>query len=266
VSTVETTTAAETQAAPQTMGCALVTGASRGIGAATARALAADGWSVGINYSRDRDGAETVADSIEEGGGTAVALGADVADAAAADEMLARLTEKLGPVLVLVNNAGMTADNLSMRLSDEDWSRVLDVNLTGAFRLTRAALGPMMRQRFGRVINVSSVSGLRANPGQANYAASKAGLIAFTRTVAAEVARRGVTVNAVAPGLIETELTREFTGNGSDSHGSSSLLDAIPARRPGTPEEVAACIRFLASDQAAYVTGAVLPIDGGMSA
>jgi 3-oxoacyl-[acyl-carrier protein] reductase len=266
VSTVETTKAAETQAAPQTMGCALVTGASRGIGAATARALAADGWSVGINYSRDRDGAETVADSIEEGGGTAVALGADVADAAAADEMLARLTEKLGPVLVLVNNAGMTADNLSMRLSDEDWSRVLDVNLTGAFRLTRAALGPMMRQRFGRVINVSSVSGLRANPGQANYAASKAGLIAFTRTVAAEVARRGVTVNAVAPGLIETELTREFTGNGSDSHGSSSLLDAIPARRPGTPEEVAACIRFLASDQAAYVTGAVLPIDGGMSA
>jgi 3-oxoacyl-[acyl-carrier protein] reductase len=266
VSTVETTKAAETRAAPQTMGCALVTGASRGIGAATARALAADGWSVGINYSRDRDGAETVADSIEEGGGTAVALGADVADAAAADEMLARLTEKLGPVLVLVNNAGMTADNLSMRLSDEDWSRVLDVNLTGAFRLTRAALGPMMRQRFGRVINVSSVSGLRANPGQANYAASKAGLIAFTRTVAAEVARRGVTVNAVAPGLIETELTREFTGNGSDSHGSSSLLDAIPARRPGTPEEVAACIRFLASDQAAYVTGAVLPIDGGMSA
>ena len=266
MSTVETTRTAEKQAAPQTTGCALVTGASRGIGAATARALAADGWSVGINYSRDRDGAETVANSIEEGGGTAVALGADVADGAAADEMLARLTEKLGPVLVLVNNAGMTADNLSMRLSDEDWNRVLDVNLTGAFRLTRAALGPMMRQRFGRVINVSSVSGLRANPGQANYAASKAGLIAFTRTVAAEVARRGVTVNAVAPGLIETELTREFTGNGSDSNGSSALLDAIPARRPGTPEEVAACIRFLASDQAAYVTGAVLPIDGGMSA
>jgi 3-oxoacyl-[acyl-carrier protein] reductase len=252
--------------APATAGCALVTGASRGIGAATARALAEDGWSVGVNYRRDREGAEAIVSSIEETGGTAVTLGADVSDAGATDEMLARLTDELGPVLVLVNNAGMTADNLSMRLTDEEWSRVLDVNLTGAFRLTRAALGPMMRQRFGRVINVSSVVGLRANPGQANYAASKAGLIAFTRTVAAEVARRGVTVNAVAPGLIETELTRDFTGNGAEQNGSSALLDAIPARRTGTPEEVAACIRFLASEEAGYVTGTVLPIDGGMSA
>jgi 3-oxoacyl-[acyl-carrier protein] reductase len=266
VSAVETKAAAEKRVTPQTAGCALVTGASRGIGAATARALAADGWSVGINFRSDRDGAESVAGSIEEAGGTAVALAADVADGEAADEMLERLTGELGPVLVLVNNAGMTADNLSMRLSDEDWSRVLDVNLTGAFRLTRAALGPMMRQRFGRVINVSSVVALRANPGQANYAASKAGLIAFTRTVAAEVARRGVTVNAVAPGLIETELTRGFTGNGAEGNGSSALLDAIPARRTGTPEEVAACIRFLASEEAGYVTGTVLPIDGGMSA
>ena len=266
MTTVETTIVSETPTAPQTVGCALVTGASRGIGAATARALAEDGWAVGINYSRDREGAEAVASSIEEGGAAALALAADVADGEAAAEMLARLTEQLGPVLVLVNNAGTTADNLSMRLSDEDWTRVLDVNLTAAFRLTRAALGPMMRRRFGRVINVSSVVGLRANPGQANYAASKAGLIAFTRTVAAEVARRGVTVNAVAPGLIETELTREFTGNGADSNGSSVLLDAIPARRPGSPEEVAAYIRFLASDQAGYVTGTVLPIDGGMSA
>jgi 3-oxoacyl-[acyl-carrier protein] reductase len=265
MSTVETTATTEKRATPQDAGCALVTGASRGIGAATARALAADGWSVGVNYSRDRDGAEAVAGSIEQGGGAALALGADVADGAAADEMLGRLADELGPVLVLVNNAGLTADNLSMRLSDEDWDRVLEVNLTAAFRLTRAALGPMMRRRFGRVINVSSVVGLRANPGQANYAASKGGLIAFTRTVAAEVARRGVTVNAVAPGLIETELTRDFTGNGTDD-GSSALLDAIPARRPGSPEEVAAAIRFLASEQAAYVTGAVLPIDGGMSA
>jgi 3-oxoacyl-[acyl-carrier protein] reductase len=249
---------------PRINGCALVTGASRGIGAATARALAEDGWAIGINYSRDRDGAEAVAGSIEESGGTALALAADVADAGAADEMVARLTKELGPVLVLVNNAGTTADNLSMRLSDEEWSRVLDVNLTAAFRLTRAALGPMMRQRFGRVINVSSVSGLRANPGQANYSASKAGLIGFTRTVAAEVARRGVTVNAVAPGLIETELTREFTSNGESSGGG--LLDHIPARRTGSPDEVAACIRFLASEQASYVTGAVLPVDGGMSA
>ena len=181
-------------------------------------------------------------------------------------KMLSEVTERLGPVLVLVNNAGVTADGLSMRLSDEDWDRVLEVNLTAAFRLTRSVVGPMMRQRFGRVINVSSVVGLRANAGQANYAASKAGLIAFTRTVAVEVARRGVTVNAVAPGLIETELTRDFTSNGSDSNSSNGLLDAIPARRTGSPEEVAACIRFLASDEASYVTGAVLPVDGGMSA
>jgi 3-oxoacyl-[acyl-carrier protein] reductase len=266
MSTVETTTATERPVTPQTTGCALVTGASRGIGAATAKMLAEDGWAVGVNYSRDRDGAEAVAASIETDGGRALALGADVADSQAADEMFARLTDEHGPVLVLVNNAGMTADNLSMRLSDEDWTRVLDVNLTAAFRLTRAALGPMMRQRFGRVINVSSVVGLRANPGQANYAASKAGLIAFTRTVAAEVARRGVTVNAVAPGLIETELTRDFTGNGAETGDSSALLDAIPARRTGSPEEVAACIRFLASAEAGYVTGTVLPIDGGMSA
>jgi 3-oxoacyl-[acyl-carrier protein] reductase len=262
---VETTAAPEGIAAKQSTGCALVTGGSRGIGAATARALAEAGWSVAVNYSRDREGAEMIAGSIEEAGGTALAVGADVADPQAADAMISDVAERLGPVLVLVNNAGITADNLSMRLSDEDWSRVIDVNLTAAFRLTRAAIGPMMRQRFGRVINVSSVVGLRANPGQANYAASKAGLIAFTRTVAVEVARRGVTVNAVAPGLIQTELTKDFTANG-DSDGSSGLLDAIPARRTGSPEDVAACIRFLASDEASYVTGAVLPVDGGMAA
>ena len=266
MSATEATAATESAAAARTTGCALVTGASRGIGAATAQALADDGWSVGINFSRDREGADRIAGSIEEDGGTALAIGADVADPGSVEEMLSQLTEELGPVLVLVNNAGMTADGLSMRLSDEDWSRVLDVNLTAAFRLTRAVIGPMMRQRFGRVVNVASVVGLRANPGQANYAASKAGLIAFTRTVAVEVARRGVTVNAVAPGLIETELTRDFTSNGSDSNGSAALLDAIPARRPGSPEDVAACIGFLASDEASYVTGAVLPIDGGMSA
>jgi 3-oxoacyl-[acyl-carrier protein] reductase len=242
-------------------GCALVTGGSRGIGAATARALAADGWAVGVNYSRDRAGAESVVASIEEAGGRALALGADVSAETEAEQMLTAVARELGPVLVLVNNAGVTADGLSMRLGDEDWNHVIEVNLTAAFRLTRAVLGTMMRERFGRVINVSSVVGLRANPGQANYAAAKAGLIALTRTVAAEVARRGITVNAVAPGLIETGLTREITSNGTEG-----LLATIPARRPGSPEEVAACIRFLASDEAAYVNGVVLPVDGGMSA
>ena len=242
-------------------GCALVTGASRGIGAATARALAEDGWAVGVNYSRDREGAESVVASIEEIGGRAIALGADVAADERADEMLADVADRLGPILVLVNNAGVTADGLAARLGDEAWNQVLEVNLTAAFRLTRGVLGQMMRERFGRIVNVSSVVGLRANPGQANYAAAKAGLIALTRTVAAEVGRRGITVNAVAPGLIETELTREVTSNGADG-----LLGAIPARRSGSPEEVAACIRFLVSDEASYVNGAVLPVDGGMAA
>ncbi len=243
---------------PADTGCALVTGASRGIGAATARALAADGWAVGVNYSRDRDGAERIAAQVRQSGGEALAVRADVSAESATEEMLERLRGDFGPVLVLVNNAGITADGLSLRMPDEDWSRVLEVNLTAAFRITRGVLSTMVRERFGRVINVASVVGQRANPGQANYAASKAGLVAFTKTVAAEVARRGVTVNAVAPGLIETELTREVPPDG--------LLRAIPARRAGRPEEVAACVRFLASEDASYVTGALLAVDGGMSA
>jgi 3-oxoacyl-[acyl-carrier protein] reductase len=261
VTTVAPESATRAAEVARRTGCALVTGASRGIGAATARSLAADGWAVGVNYSRDREGAESVAAAIEQVGGRAMPVGADVAADEEAEEMLATVTSEFGPILVLVNNAGVTADALSMRLDDDAWNYVLDVNLTAAFRLTRAALGPMMRERFGRVINVSSVVGLRANPGQANYAAAKAGLIGLTRTIAAEVARRGVTVNAVAPGLIETELTRELASNGAEG-----LLASIPARRPGSPEEVAACIRFLASEEAAYVNGAVLPVDGGMSA
>jgi 3-oxoacyl-[acyl-carrier protein] reductase len=246
---------------PLADGCALVTGASRGIGAATALALAEEGWPVAVNYRRDRQSADGVVAAIREAGGTAEAVGADVGSDGACEEMLERVADGLGPVAVLVNNAGITADALSMKLSNEDWSRVLDVNLTAAFQLTRSVLRSMMRERRGRVINVASVVALRANPGQANYAAAKAGLIAFTRTVAAEVARRGITVNAVAPGLIETELTR-----GLSNGPSNPLLDAIPARRPGRPEEVAACIRFLASEEAGYVTGAVLSVDGGLSA
>lgn len=226
-------------------GCALVTGGSRGIGAATARALIDAGWPV-ATVSRSGDGVEG-----------AVALRADVTDAEAADTCLSVAEERLGgPVLVLVNNAGVTADNLSPALSDDDWDAVLATNLTAAFRFTRRALRPMLRARHGRIINVASIVGQRANPGQANYAAAKAGLVGFTKTVAAEVARRGITVNAVAPGFIDTDMTASIDG----------AAEHIPARRVGTPEEVAACVRFLASDEASYVTGTTLTVDGGLSA
>jgi 3-oxoacyl-[acyl-carrier protein] reductase len=239
-------------------GCALVTGASRGIGAAIARALAQDGWPVGVNYRSDRDGAVAVVAEIEREGGRAIALAADVADPATPDELFGALESHFGvPVLALVNNAGIRADDLSPSLGDAEWSSVLDTNLTAAFRLTRRALKPMLRARSGRIVNISSVVGLRANPGQANYAAAKAGLIALTKTVAVEVARRGITVNAVAPGWIDTEMTADV---------STDLLSAVPARRAGTPEEVAACVRFFASDAASYVTGAVLTVDGGLAA
>ena len=239
-------------------GCALVTGSSRGIGAAIARTLAAEGWPVGVNYRSGREAAEQVVDSIEAAGGNALAVQADVVDEEAPDALFATLEERFGPVLVLVNNAGIRADALSPQIDDEAWQRVIDTNLSAAFRTTRRALKPMMRARFCRIVNIASVvGGRRANPGQANYAASKAGLVALTRTVAAEVARRSITVNAVAPGLVETEMTDGIGGE---------LLKAVPARRAGTPEEVAACVRFLASEDAAYVNGTTLTVDGGLTA
>jgi 3-oxoacyl-[acyl-carrier protein] reductase len=238
-------------------GCALVTGAGRGIGAAVARALAADGWAVGVGYNAGADAAQAVVKEIEESGGRAVALGGDIADSPVLDGHFATLEDAFGTVHVLVNNAGVRADGLSPQIKDEEWARVIDTNLTAAFRATRRAIPPMLKARHGRVVNIASVVGIRANPGQANYAASKAGLVGMTKTIAAEVARRGVTVNAVAPGLIATDMTADLDGE---------LLKVVPARRPGTPEEVAACVRFLASDAASYVTGATLTVDGGMSA
>ncbi len=239
-------------------GSALVTGASRGIGEAIAKALAREGWPVGVNYRTDEDGANGVVEEITKAGGRATALQGDVADPDTADALFTALEEEFGPVLVLVNNAGIRADGLAPMIDDDDWNRVVDTNLSAAFRLTRRALRPMIRNRYGRVVNISSIVGaVRGNAGQANYAASKAGLVAMTRTVAAEVARRGVTVNAVAPGLIQTDMTEGLGDN---------LLEHVPAQRAGTPDEVAECVRFLASDGAGYVTGVCLTVDGGLTA
>jgi 3-oxoacyl-[acyl-carrier protein] reductase len=238
-------------------GCALVTGASRGIGSAIACALAEDGWPVGVNFQHDERAAGETVQRIRGGGGQALAVRADVRDPEALELAFEKLERRFGRVLVLVNNAGMRADDLALSMGDCDWERVIDTNLTGAFRATRRALRGMIRARFGRVINIASVVGPRANAGQSNYAAAKAGLIGMTGTIAVEVARRGVTVNAIAPGLIETDMTASLSGE---------LLSAVPARRAGRPEDVAACARFLASEQAGYVTGSTLYVDGGLGA
>jgi 3-oxoacyl-[acyl-carrier protein] reductase len=235
----------------------LVTGASRGIGAAIARELAADGWVVAAGYRSDADGAAATVDAIERDGGAALAIGGDVCDPEAMAGVLAEAEEKLGPVLGLVNCAGVTADGLAIQIDDDKWDRVIETNLSAAFRLTRAVIRPMMKARYGRVINIASVVGPRANAGQANYAAAKAGLIGMTKTIGVEIARRGVTVNAVAPGFIETEMTADVP---------KDVLAAVPARRAGRPDEVAAAVRFLASDAASYVTATTLFVDGGMSA
>jgi 3-oxoacyl-[acyl-carrier protein] reductase len=236
---------------------ALVTGASKGIGAAIAKALAADGWHVAVNYRSDDAGAKATVSAIEGAGGRAAAIAGDVANGAP-DELFSRAEEALGgPVLALVNNAGVRADNLAIQIEDDDWDKVLNTNLSAAFRLTKRSLKPMLKARYGRIVNVASVVGPRANAGQANYAAAKAGLIGMTKTVSHEVARRGITVNAVAPGFIETDMTKDLLAD---------VVKAIPARRAGQPEDVAAAVRFLASDDAAYVTGTTLFVDGGMSA
>lgn len=238
-------------------GSAVVTGASRGIGAACARALAADGWPVIVNFRADREGAEAVAEEIEAACGRAAAIRADVTEAEDVGALVAAATDRFGPPLVLVNNAGNRADGLAMEMSDDAWESIQDVNLQAPFRLCRAVLPRMIRARFGRIVNISSIFALRRAPGQANYAASKAGLVALTKALAAEVGRRGVTVNAVAPGYVKTELA---------SGVADEVVAHVPMARWGTPEEVAACARFLASEGASYVTGATLVVDGGLTA
>ena len=231
--------------------CAIVTGSARGIGAATAIDLAEQGWPMVVNYRSDGDGAAEVVERIESAGGRALAVGADITETEQVEELFGRAEAELGAVLALVNNAGMRADGLAPQLDAEAWDSVLETNLSAAFHTTRRALRPMLRARFGRIVNIASIVGPRANAGQANYAAAKAGLIGMTKTVAAEVAKRGVTVNAVAPGFIATEMTEDLP---------DTILDVVPAKRVGTPEEVAAAVRFLASDDAGYVTGTVLTV------
>ncbi|MEM1309879.1 MAG: 3-oxoacyl-[acyl-carrier-protein] reductase [Cyanobacteria bacterium P01_H01_bin.153] len=237
---------------------AVVTGSSRGIGRAAAVALADAGAQVVVNYARSIPAADEVVAQIVSNGGSAIAVQADVADIDQAEALIKAATEKWGRVDVLVNNAGITRDTLLLRMKPEDWQAVINLNLSGVFFCTRAVSKLMLKQRSGRIINIASVAGLMGNPGQANYSAAKAGVIGFTKTVAKEMATRGITVNAVAPGFIRTDMT-------ADLSNSEDILKYIPLGRYGEAEEVAGLIRFLAADPAAaYMTGQVLTIDGGM--
>ena len=236
--------------------CALVTGASGGIGGAIARALHAAGAQVTLT-GRNAGSLESLAGEL---GSQVHVIPADLADPAAADTLAKTAEEAMGQLDILVNNAGITRDNLALRLKDEDWQQVLDVNLTAGFRLVRATLRGMMRARWGRIIGITSVVGVAGNPGQANYAASKAGLIGMSKALAAEVASRGVTVNCVAPGFITTAMTASLT----DEQGAK-LVERIPAGRLGSVDDVAACAVFLASDEASYITGQTLHVNGGMT-
>ncbi|NJP08236.1 MAG: 3-oxoacyl-[acyl-carrier-protein] reductase [Leptolyngbyaceae cyanobacterium RU_5_1] len=236
---------------------AIVTGASRGIGRATALALAAEGARVVVNYASSRESAEQVVAEIAAIAGSAIALPADVSKADQVDGLVNAVMEKWGQIDVLVNNAGITRDTLLLRMKPDEWQEVIDLNLTGVFLCTKAVSKIMLKQRSGRIINIASVAGQMGNPGQANYSAAKAGVIGFTKTVAKELSSRGITVNAVAPGFIATDMTSTLN--------AEEILKFIPLARFGQPEDVAGMIRFLAADPAAgYITGQVMNVDGGM--
>ncbi|MFQ4139480.1 3-oxoacyl-[acyl-carrier-protein] reductase [Nodosilinea sp. PGN35] len=237
---------------------AVVTGASRGIGRAVAIALAASGAQVVVNYARSSTAADEVVAHIIQAGGSAAAIQADVSQVDQVETLINGTLEQFGRLDILVNNAGITRDTLLLRMKPEDWQAVIDLNLTGVFLCTRAVAKIMLKQRSGRIINIASVAGQMGNPGQANYSAAKAGVIGFTKTVAKELASRGITVNAVAPGFIETDMT-------GDLANADDIRKFIPLGRFGQPEDIAGMVRFLAADPAAsYITGQVFNVDGGM--
>jgi len=239
---------------------ALVTGGSRGIGRAVALELAGRGNRVAINYAGNDDAAAEVLEVIMSTGTEAITIKADVSDPGDVDRLFAEVNHRLGPVDILVNNAGIARDRLVLRMATADWDEVINTNLRSVYLCSKAALRPMVRAKWGRIINISSVAGIAGNAGQANYAASKAGIIGFTKSVAKEVGSRGITVNAVAPGFIDTDMTNDLS---DDVRQAASATIAVG--RFGFPREVASAVGYLASDDAAYVTGQVLVVDGGMA-